>query len=250
MRSLAICAVLLVALDGCGPSSGGYRQESGFAPLTSGFLGGFDKLWAARTITLRQERAGGGGPFLPFGGGEPQGGDAGPFPLNVRATFMDSALVETGIRELADLSSMTQTEADSFRTTYRSLHCPDDTLFLWIALSTTSTPEFTDLDRWTIYLENDQGRDFEPSRIVEHPLRRGAGGRSSNEFAGPDVAPDRSGMPWSPVTKDVECYFPLHHFGESLIGSSARTLKLIFLDSKHPRVRAEAAWDLSFLQRR
>ncbi len=242
MRSLVLLIALIAAAGGCAPPMGGYSQAGRTGPTSSPLLGNFDKLWLKRTIILRQDGGGGGGPLLPFGGGESPGSGFEPFPLIVQATYMDSTLIEAGIREFADLSSMTPAETDSFRTAYKLRHCPNDTLFVWVELSTSSTPEFLNLDRWTIFIENDEGRDFEPGRIVEHPLRRGPSARIPAESGG--LSRESEESPWSQVSKDIECYFPLSHFGDALIGKTTQKLRFVFLDSKHPRVRAEADWDL------
>ena len=242
---LSFVSVIAIALlHGCATQMGRMPQAGGMEAVPSPSLGPFDKIWSAHTVLLRQESEGGGAPFLPFGGGESEGPRVEPFPLVARATYMDSTLIDAGIRQFSDLASMTQAEVDSFQARYRSMHCPQDSLFIWLTLSTTSTPEFLLLNRWTIFIENDEGRDFEPGRIVEHPVRNGSPRQALGGSEDVDRVRDEGRLIWSPVSKDVELYFPLHHFGNALIGSGTHSLKCVILDSRNVRVRAEAEWNL------
>src|SRR5258708_34452239 len=79
----------LIAVSGCGSSTGTRSNFFSRAEYSSAYLGKFDKLWAERTVLLTSEHQGGGMPFVQ---GSPDRGEGSPFPLSVRATLMDSAI--------------------------------------------------------------------------------------------------------------------------------------------------------------
>jgi hypothetical protein len=212
----------------------GLRQP----PVVSPYLGAFDKLWNARTILLTQEE--GQGPLVPAGGGD-AGGGAALFPLAVRATYMDSTLIESGLSAMADLASMSAGERSRFGSDYQRTKASGDSIFIWVVLQTSATEDFLRLDRWTMFLENEDGVQTEPGRIVEHPLGRPAGGAA-------EPAPgtgEESGFVRS-VRKEVELYFrPIPPGSAGKDGDSPRILRFVMLETKNPLVRAGGAWNIS-----
>jgi hypothetical protein len=171
------------------------------------------------------------------------GGSA--FPLSVRATLMDSALISAGIEVFANLSSMSAEEASRFRTSYERTFIAGDSIFVWVEMQTTSTEEYLQLDRWTMFLEDGEGRQVEPGRIVQHPLRRQrsnvarANAANDREFQEPEYG----SRVWEPVTKDVQLYFPASRPpGAQAAPSHARKMKFVLLDPRNPAIRAEGEW--------
>ena len=204
----------------------------------------FDKLWSERTIILGQGMDGRGVPLLPMMGG---GQNVAPFPMTVQATLMDSALVAEGIREFGRLASMNDAELIRFDSLYHSVHNDNGYLYVWAEIRTTSTEDFLQLDKWTIYLENDQGRQLEPGRIVASPIMKDQSFALSSR-GGVDQArgPRQGSELWTPSVRDVELYFPLQRKGEeAFLNPGDRNLKFIMLENTNPAVRAEGMWLLS-----
>jgi len=220
------------------------QEEEKIAQINSPYFGSFDKLWTERTIEIPPIGAG-GGLLLPFSGnGEPS-----IFPLTIRATYMDSAVINSGFHEFVRLTAMTDKEAAIFKDTYWNKHTTGDTLFIWAEMRTTSTVEFLDLHRWTIFLENDEGYQFEPARIVEHQLEQ-----TNKPFFPPgnryqERPPGTQEIRYgSSMKKNVELYFPIHRFGDSIFSPRTTHLKFVILETEHPLVRAESSWILSILK--
>jgi hypothetical protein len=210
----------------------------GVPSYASPYFGSFDRLWSRRTVLLLQLRDGQGG------GEGSQGEEPAIFPLIARATYMDSALIEAGFLTFADLASMNENESSVFRSAYMKARASGDTLFIWLEMRTSSTEEFLDLGRWTIFLQDESGRQIEPSRFVEHPVQR-QGGRGADQDDLRTEGRERPGFS-ATVKKEVELYF---HRPSALSGINggehARTLRLIMLETKNPLVRAEGAWQIS-----
>jgi len=240
---------LFILVAGCtAPYSmqtpGRNNSSSRLAP----YFGSFDKIWNERTIALPPEGNDSPGMMLPFTGGGTQD-EALLFPLLVRATYIDSTLLESGFTEFTRLSRMTEDEQSAYMERYRKAHIANDTLFIWAEMQTTSTAEFLDLRRWTIFIENDDGKQFEPARIVEHPIEQ-----SNRKFYPPGNrnrtgSPSVSDMRFSNlIKKNVELYFPIRRFDDILFTAQTTHLKFVILDTEHPLVRAESAWTLASLQ--
>lgn len=235
---------------GCG-SGMGYRQGDheemwGRQALR---LSAFDKLWEERTISLGQ---GGGGLGIPFfsspGGGEM--GDREAFPLFVRATLVDSTLIEAGIGEFARLAKMSDEELVDFRARYKKAHDLGHNIYIWAELETTLSEEYLKLSRWAIFLEDEKRHQFEPVRVVEQPKERGMERRAvttqreSGDFSGTRFQGRFL------ITKDIELFFPVSRLtGEPILSPAAKALKLVMLQTDNPSVRAEGAWDPSTLKK-
>lgn len=239
-------ARMLIVFAGCMPSTATLPAERGNVALWSSLLpGSFGKLWTERTILLGQLSDGFRLPALSPLGGSPPDGD-GPFPLIVRATLVDSVLIEAGIREYGRLASMTDEELSAFQSAYHAKHDVDNSLFVWLELQTSYTDDFLKLERWIIFLEDETKQQFEPMRVVEHPMQK---------RPPPDAAADRAGrnslvypgeLTWPLTTKAVELYFPKKRYdGAPLLSATTKTLKLVVLEPKNTSVRAEGSWDFS-----
>jgi hypothetical protein len=238
--------VIAGMMIGCGPSMGyrqGEREEMwGRQSLR---LTSFDKLWEERTISLGQ---GGGGLRIPFfsspGGGEMS--DRESFPLSVRATVVDSTLIEAGLREFARLAKMSDQELADFRARYSKAHDLGHNIYIWAELQTALAEEYLNLDRWAIFLEDEEKHQFEPVRVVEQPRERGVERRVVPTQAGSDEFPEGRFQGRFTRAKDVELYFPMSRLaGEPILSPAAKALKLVMLQADNPNVRAEGAWDPS-----
>ncbi len=217
--------------------------------LQSSSLESFDKLWEERTISFGQgsDRTG----FPSFSGSSVgDRSERGAFPLILHATFMDSVLVEAGSQEYSRLASMTEGELKSYRESFLSAHDISRYIYIWIELQTPLSEEYLKLDRWTIFLEDEQKHQFDPIRVVEHPRERGVARRQpTSEDETGNLLSERLQERFL-VAKDVEFYFPKYHIqGEPVVGSEMRRLKLVVVQSSNPNVRAEGTWDLSNIRK-
>ncbi len=144
---IAVSALLLCG--GCMTTLGNRSTVGMGSPsYASPYFGPFDRLWSRRTILLTQLRDGPGG-----GAGSP-GEESILFPLTARATYMDSALIDAGFHTFEDLASMNDSESSVFRSAYGRARASGDTLFIWLEMRTSSTEDFLDLGRWTIFLQD------------------------------------------------------------------------------------------------
>lgn len=219
-------------------------RETRLPSAASPYLGAFDKLWSQRTILLTQQREGEGAPILPTGGTDSPPGGSGLFPVTVRATYMDSTLIDNGLQTFAELASMSGEERSQFRSIYKNGRASGDSLFVWLELETSATEEFLTLDRWTMFLENEEGRQFEPARIRELPIQRQR--RQSAEPDEPRAQErDLSGFA-ATARKEVELYFrQIPGESRNPAGAALRTLRFIMFETKNPVVRAEGAWQVT-----
>jgi hypothetical protein len=236
---------------GCGPTMGFPQGERGEEWSRQSLrLSTFDKLWEERTISLSQ---GGGGSRIPLFSSLEEGGmgEQEAFPLFVRATFVDSGLIEAGIKEFGRLAKMSDEELVDYRARYKAAHDFGHNLYVWVELRTALSEEYLKLGRWTIFLEGEQRHQFDPARIVEH-ARAGDLERSltvtQNESEG---FPGARYQGRSLLTKDVELYFPMSQLtGEPILSPATKTLKLVILQADNPNVRAEGAWDFSTFEKK
>jgi len=238
-RLLILIAAILVSWLACypppasGPGAGAGNPVS-VLPVQPGRFG---DLWNTRTIVFGNR---GGLPEIPgmshMRGGSGIGGFS-LFPLTVRATWMDSTLMEAGIREFAALASMNDSAAADFRSAYYERYETGRRLRIWVDLSTTYSEEYLNLDRWSIFLEDQDGNQFAPSRISEGALKEKmpADGGGIPGFS-PFMDPIRS--------KVVELFFDrIQYGGEPLLRSGNTVFKLVILEWGK-KDRAEGEWSL------
>ena len=240
----SVCALLagLTLLGGCATTLGDRQRMTMRSPgVASPYLGDFERLWAERTVTLVQDQQGRHIPSPDAGGSETAGGGLGLFPLTVRATYMDSELIASGLSTFSRLASMSGEEEAKFRLAYAATRASGDSTFIWLEMRTSATEDYLKLDRWTLILENEDGRQFEPGRIVEHPIKRQASG--TNEEGGPGRENPAFG---ASVGKAVQLYFPgIPAPSRAQEGSATHTLRIAMLDVKNPALRAEGSWQIS-----
>ena len=193
----------------------------------------FEELWNRETIILSSRRVRGiGFPSWSGNAGEQAQGE---FPLNVQATFMDSVLVDEGIREFARLASMDTTSLNAYRDSYRKKHTLDENAFVYVKMQTSLAEEYLSMDRWIFFVEDQHGNQVEPVRIVQHAVQR--------ELPRGNTPYGRGWEEWPTTTRILELYFPLERLSlrkESLNGPIE--LKLIVLDNNNLQLRAEGTW--------
>jgi hypothetical protein len=238
------CTSVILFLIGCSAGDSFLQRDHSRAgevgiPASSEF----EQLWEQRTITLGG--FGGAGRSLLLGAPSMGGGGDDAFPLLVRATLMDSALVEAGIREFARLARMSDEELQAYRARYAKEHGAENHINVWVQITTPFAENYLKPDRWTIFLEDKEKHQIEPDRIVEHPAEKTpspTGGERAQNREGIDSQTMRQG---SMPARSLELFFPLFEFG-----AQVDRLKLVVVDTSDPNVRAEGTWDLSKLQTR
>jgi hypothetical protein len=153
---------------------------------------------------------------------------------------MDSTLMEAGIQEFAALASMTGIEAADFRSAYHERYETGRRLRIWVNLSTTYSEEYLNLDRWSIFLEDQDGNQFAPSRVSQGPVKKRtpAGGGGQTGF-NPFMDPVHS--------KVIELFFDrIQYGGEPLSRPGDQAFKLVILEWGK-KDRAEGEWRLDIL---
>jgi hypothetical protein len=200
----------------------------------------FQVLWEKRTVYFGQARRGGkslqmGIPFVMTGG---PGGDS-EFPLHITATLMDSLLIEVGLKHYASLIKMTPEEEAEFCSAYYQRYDPSNHLLIWCELQTSWAELHLDLDRWTIFIEDDTGNQYEPVQILEEPPPI----RQTMTDMFPDFLPRQGRRAWEFHQKTIMFCFPKFDFYQnSIISDEVQFLKLVFQLSGDPQTRAEGVW--------
>ena len=201
----------------------------------------FPDLWEKWTVHLGATRRS-RGPLTfgnPFSMSGDRGGPAGEFPLQVAATLMAIMLIEAGLRHYAALIKMTFEEETEFRRAYSRRYDTEDHLIIWCELSTFWAELHLDLDRYTIFIEDDATNQYEPGRIMEEsrlspqvvvgqPSEFGTRGR---------------GQGWEFHQKSLMLCFPKNDpVGNPVLSQDTKFLKLIFLLNEDDKTRAEGTW--------
>ena len=201
----------------------------------------FPDLWEKWTVYLGPARRPGGPLMLgnPFAMGGDRGGPGGEFPLRITATLMDATLIEAGLQHYAALVKMTPEEETNFRHAYYRRYEAENHLLIWCELQTTSAELHLDLDRWTIFIEDDAINQYEPVQILEESRPR------------PQVETDwlsefgtrGRGRGREVHQKLLMLCFPRHDPLKNPIPyPDAKFLKLIFQLSEDDKTRAGGIW--------
>jgi hypothetical protein len=247
-----IILITFLLILGCAGRSGYTKLEK------SGRFGGvslvqndFDSLWNSRTITIFPQQGGSFGfpPIMPGRGmGRPTGG--GMFELIIRATLMDSSLIESGINQYAQLIGMTPAEKKEYQDRYEQDHYRGQYLYIWARVMTPFSEGYLNLNRWTFFLETESGHQLEPEKVIEQkvlPRMR------MTEFS-PDTTRENIPSPFprnrrSAPFKIVQFYFPLKDYDSiPLLGGKYNTLKFGAVNVANLEDKAEASWDLNQLK--
>jgi hypothetical protein len=209
----------LILFSSCGHT----RLESSGTPQGFSLVpGNLSEVWNQHTIILTGQPGGMGGRPMMMPGtypGEEPGetrGEAretsGMFELSVRATLMDSLVIQSGLDEFAWLASLSAEEKQAYADRYDEEHYRDQYLFIWAEIATPFSDEYLKLDRWTFFLETQSGEQLEPAKTVEQNIQRRsfASGLPADSTAEnfPASAFRRRSYPF----KIVQFYFPVKDY--------------------------------------
>jgi hypothetical protein len=189
------------------------------------------------TIELNSSGGGAGSSFiLPLLSGARHGSD---FPLIVTATLMNDQVIEAGLAYYENAVGMTPEQVDSFRQTYRRQNEVDQYFLVEVSLQTKMAENYLNLNRWTIFIEDDAGNQNAPAKIVEMP-----GSSQIMEGMMEDPVQKRS-IPFDLTRhrKTVFLYFPRKdYYGNPVLHKNLKALKLVFLLEKGGSGRGEGNW--------
>lgn len=163
------------------------------------------------------------------------------FPIFVTATLVDSVLAEAEIRHTAPTDSIDGDAGQTWREAYYSVRHTRDMFTIRLILSTFLHESYTSLDRWVIFIEDDEENRHEPADIIENTgltppkpspmVPRGY-------MAEGNVAMGRK-------ARQIEILFPYHDaYGRQILGSGTRLLRLVLFDKKDPDYRTQGEWVL------
>lgn len=245
--ALFLFFILLFVLSCAGPGSFTRLEKTGGTPGNSFIQTNFDSLWSSRTIFITPQSQGMHGSPIMMPGvqpGRPAGGTR--FELIIRATLMDSTLIQSGINEYAQLISMTTEEKNDYRVRYDQEHYQGQYLYVWALIMTPFSDEYLKLDRWTFFLETEAGQQLEPKKMVEQkflpPIR-------TTEFS-PDTTLEKIPSPFpsrrrSRPFKIVGFYFPQNDYDSiPILGGKFKSLKFGVVNTAKMEDQASGSWNL------
>ncbi|HKJ66768.1 MAG TPA: hypothetical protein VKA68_02330 [bacterium] len=208
----------------------------------------FEDLWEQHTIFLSRTFRDDGG-FLAGGSGPGMGG-GGPFPLIIRATLMDSALIEQGIATFAQLADLTPAETKAYRERYRKERDLGTHLYIWAEMYTRYHESYLNLDRWIFFVEDASGQQYEPVRVVEVETRQTDRFVRDRGLYEPRTM-QIPGLRREPFPgKVVEFYFPrTSYYGKKVLSRQNHTLIFGAVNREDLDERAEGSWDLTRIRR-
>ena len=161
------------------------------------------------------------------------------FPLMVTATLMDEGIISAGFAYYEEALGMTAEEAAEFQRKYRIRYETDQYFLIEASLQTTMAENYLDLDRWSIFIEDDTGSQNIPARITELQ-------GSSQVMSGSVEDPFRKRpMPveWTRHQKTVLFLFPREdYYGKPVLHDGMKTLTLVFLLEKGGSGRGQGTW--------
>jgi hypothetical protein len=220
---------------------GDYRPVTYFSPL-------FDEYWSSRTITVTdrtQPMEGGGRVAMGGMGGQPGDGmGGGGFPLIVRATLIDSVLINKGIYEYSKMAGLSEAEADEYLHRYKERYSVNDRIVIWAQIITAYSELYLDLERWTFYIESASGRTYQPIGFEEREID------IQSFFPGHSPGIQQRGFGSGRNMKTVVFYFPKHRSdGTDLIVKGDKRLKFGVVYRSNTDEQVSGQWELNrFLQ--
>ncbi len=201
----------------------------------------FSTLWEKHTVPLSPAK-GAGAPgllSLPLGIAGAQSGFPADFPLQIAATLIDSQLIEAGLTHYETMLAMTPKERSEYRQAYYNRYDPDNHVLIWCELQTTWAELHLDLNRWTIFTQDDQMNQHEPARVLEQPPLR----RPTDVDMFPGIPSDRRLPSWQFHQKGVMLLFPDKDLlGNPTLSRETKFLTLIFMMTEDDQTRAEGTW--------
>jgi len=203
----------------------------------------FQTLWEKRTVQFGSAARGGNiGPLSTslsmIGGKGPDGGRS-EFPVQIAATLMDSTLIEAGLQHYADLIQMTQEEGVAFRRAYFDRYDPTYHFLIWCELRTGWAENYLNLDRWTVFIEDDAINQYEPVQILEEPQSA----HRTAEHRLPGFQPGHGLRGWEVHQKRSMLCFPNRDFNQNpVLSHRVKFLKLVFQLREDEKTKAEGIW--------
>jgi len=165
-----------VLTQGCSSGKEMSEIQSSEMEIAEAYLGSFPAIWQKKTVKLVSSGEGASLLNQPnIGGGQGRGNagqERGARGINGQATLIDSALVETGITEFAQLASLSTEEKVSYKKNYISNNKTDKYITIWLELKTSYTKEVLDIKNWNFFLEDEKRNQLEPVEITEAPIRQ------------------------------------------------------------------------------
>lgn len=241
VTTLLACVFLPTVLISCAsaPASRIYVGPEARIKVSGSGEHTFPDVWKRRTIQFSGSRGRDPASFItPFSGGGP-GGGGNLFPLQVAATLMDSTLIESGLRHFTDLAVLTPEEEAEFRRKYTDRYDPEHHLLIWCDIRTGMAANYLNLDRWTVYIEDNDMNRCEPVRVIqEHSIY------NQTVMTKPLAFQSEFGFPAREIhLKRVMLCFPrFDYYGEPILSDRTKHLKLIFQLNEDGNMTGEGAW--------
>jgi len=200
----------------------------------------YESLKAKWTVTLNPVKPDASSP-AGIGGPGRRGG--GRFPLAVSASLMDAKVIEAGFDYYTNLLTMTTEEREAFRQRYVDLHNTEKYILIEATLQTSWTEIYLDLNRWTIFLEDNKGNQHEPEKISEQSIPTLD---TDNTFINPPIG-QLNAFPFQFHQKQIFLYFPRNDsYGQPIIHKGIEYLKIVFIQEEGFPARAEGTWAFSW----
>jgi hypothetical protein len=239
--SVSISLTLFSARCATVPSSRKYMGPVSGSRTSAPAEESFSTLWEKHTVPLSPAK-GDGAPgllSLPLGIAGAQPGYPADFPLQIVATLMDSQLIEAGLTHYETMLAMTPEEKSEYRQAYYDRYDPATHILIWCELQTTWAELHLDLNRWTIFIQDDQMNQCEPAGVLEEPSPP----RPADFHTFPDVPSDRRLPSWQFHQKRAMLLFPDKDLlGNPTLSRETKFLTLIFMMTEDDQTRAEGTW--------
>jgi len=236
-------AISLLILTSCAtvPSNRKYVGPVFDSKTSTQIEESFPILWERRTVHFGAAARGGkpwqlSNPFTMAGGRRGGGGD---FPLHIAATLMDSLLIEAGLQHYDTMLAMNPKQQSEFHHAYYRQYDSANHILIWCELQTTWAELHLDLDRWIIFIEDDEVNQYEPVQILEEsqPFRQMVTDRLS------EFEPEQRSTRWKVHQKTLMLCFPKRDFYQNpILSERMKFLKLVFQLSDDEKTRAEGIW--------
>lgn len=223
------------------PSSRKYVGSVSGSKTSAAAEESFLSLWEKRTVHLSPAKSAGapGLLSLPLGIAGAQSGFPAGFPLQIAATWMDTELIQAGLKHYETMAAMTPKERSEFREAYYDRYDPTNHILIWCELQTTWAELHLDLNRWTIFIQDNEMNQYEPVRVVEEPSPP----RPATLHMFPGAPFDQKLPRWQFHQKNVMLLFPSRDFLKNpTLSTETKFLTLVFMVTEDDQTRAEGTW--------